>query len=476
MCRSPQSLPKRPSREKPGQADKPAEPAAAKPADAAPAKPADEPAPTPKEFDDFVNAKPERKAALEADPELKGKVFGMARQLAKADEVLKLVPTRADAEFMQENTAAMVGLKTASMRLSYDPDSAPAVLDMLDSQFTVVDAAGKPVMGADGKPTFAPDRKPFIDAVVGRELTAHNQRFTSEIGGLKAKLAGGVYPNEAAKAIDQRRLDNLEYAQMCCEVLPMILSGEYFKDEAPEIPQDASPEFKAWAEAERKRIDDAAKALDDRKSGASKEQRQQARAQYQSAVRGDMGGVTGKIIGERLREIVDSGVYIPAFALQEKYIDPSNGQPTNTSALVARVFMKFENELMKPGSRTSWEIAQHELLPENDQTRAHRKDWYQRKAAEMIPDLLQEEVGRIQKLVEVDQADQAERARKRAAAAQPEPASAGSQLPHAATEEQLNARAEELAKAEPTFANASPGDKQAMIITKRHQLRRGTVK
>lgn len=49
----------------------------------------------------------------------------MARRLAAAEEVLNLVPTKADAEFMRQHATEMVGLKTASMRLAVNPESAP---------------------------------------------------------------------------------------------------------------------------------------------------------------------------------------------------------------------------------------------------------------------------------------------------------------------------------------------------------------
>ena len=446
-------------------------PGEAKPGEAKPAAEADANV-TPKQLADLLDARPELKAAIEADPEAKGQLFGMARKLAAADEVLKIVPTKADAEFMAQHATEMVTLKTASMRLADNPESAPQVLEMLDQQFAIVDGDGKPVLDTAGNPTYASDRKPFLDAVVSRELGGFKKDYGAEMNQLKAKLASGVYPNDAAKQMDQQRLDSLEYALTAIEVVDMLRSGEYFKPEMPEIPADASAEFKAWAESERKRIADEAAALDAKKQGAGKEAKAAERAQFQGAVRSDMGSSAGKMISERLREAVESGTYIPEFYLQEKWTDPVTGKPSNTAAIAARLFMQFENELLRPGSRSMLEITQHELLPPNEQTRALRKAWYDRKAAEIIPDLVRAEVDRIQGLVKMDKTRQAERSGARAAAAQPEPASAGSSLPQGATEAQMRDKAEELAKKDPRFAAASPGDKQAMIITQLHRLRR----
>lgn len=449
---------------KPGEPAKPGEAAAPAAPEAAP--------PTPKQLADLLTAKPERQAFLDADPEFKGQVFSMARKLAGAEEVLALVPTKADAEFMQENSAAMVGLKAASMRLSVAPETAPQVLEMLDSQFAVVGADGRPVMGADGKPTYAADRKPFIDAVVGREVTSIHADMTAKIAALKAKVDTGVYPNEQARSMDQRRLDRLEYAQMWAEIAPLIMSGEYFADEAPEIPADATPEFKQWATEEAARLTREREELAGRKAGATKETRAAENATFQSAVRSDMGSSAGKVIGERLKEAIDGGTYIPEFYLQQKYVG-ADGQETKTADIVVRIFTAFENALMQPGSRTLLEIAQHELLPQNDQTRKMRADWYQRKAADLIPGLVTKEIERIQNLVKLDADKQAQRLGARTAAVQPEPTSASSALPQGATEAQLMTKAEELAKADPGFPGASPGDKQARIITQYHRLRSG---
>ncbi len=303
---------------KPGDAPKPGE--EAKPGDQAPPAP-EAPPPTPKQLADLLQKTPELNAVLEAHPEAKGQIFAMARSLAAAEDVLALVPTKDDAVFMQEKSAQMVGLQAATMRLAVAPETAPQVLDMLDSQFSVVDAEGKPVMGADGKPTYAPDRKPFIDAVVGREIQGVHAKVTPEIATLTAKIANGVYPNEAARAADQRRLDKLEYMQMWAEVTPLIMSGEYLLDEAPEIPADASPEFKTWAEAETKRLADERAALAGEKAGAGKEAQAAETAKFASAVRSDMGAASGQVIGTQIKEAVESGRYIPEFYLQEKHVD-----------------------------------------------------------------------------------------------------------------------------------------------------------
>jgi hypothetical protein len=116
------------------------------------------------------------------------------------------------------------------------------------------------------------------------------------------------------------------------------------------------------------------------------------------------------------------------------------------------------------------DIANHELLPQNEQTREIRKTWYARKAAEMIPGLVQKEVDRIQSLVKLDQDKQAEREKTRNQVAQPEPSTGGSSLPQGASREQILQAAEEAAKKDPGFATASPNEKQARILTQVHRL------
>lgn len=458
------------------------------PAEAKPegeAKPAEQPKPgekqpeakpdataLPKQLADLLAAKPERQAFFDADPELKGAFFGNARRLAAIEPIAEIVPTVADAQFMAEHTAALIGMKTASMRMIDMPETAPQVLDILDQQFAIVDKDGKPVLGADGKPTYAEDHRPFLNAVVGREVNQYKNQFNAERQQLEAKLKSGVYPNEASKALDQQRFNKLELASLWADMWEQIQSGEFFQTDVPEVPADATPEFKAWAEAEKTRLAKEKEEIEGKKTGANKEARQAAKQQFNTAVRLDLGSIAGRIIGEELKARIESGVYIPEFNLQEKYRDPTTGLETKTDAIVARIFMDFENELLKPGSRSLMDITQHELLPLTEQTKKIRREYYQRKAAELLPGLIQKEIDRIQSFVKVDQGKLEERFNKRKEVVQAEPNTGGSGLVSAASEQQLRQQAEEAASKIPTFANASPGDKQAMILTQLHRLRK----
>ncbi len=444
-----------------------------KPAEAAaPAKTA-EPA-TPQAIADLMQQKPEFGKLLEADPELKATIFANARELAAAKPILELFPTVGDAQFAQQNAQDMVGLKTLAMRAVDRPESIPDLLSAFDSQFAVTDNEGKPVLDAQGNPTYAPDRKVFQDALVSRELSGQVSALQPQIEQLKARLQNQVYPNEQARALDERRLEDLENAALAFRVVDYVRSGEWFQQAPPAVPEDASPEFKAWAEQERARLEQEKQAIENQKKGATAEQRAQQRTEFQGAVRSDMGSAVGSIIGNKLKEAIDSGVYIPEFYLQEKHRDAA-GNETKTSAMAMRIFQQFENLLMKPGSRTLMEITQHEMLPQNEQTRAIRKDWYSRRAADLVPGLVQAEIDRIQNLVRVDQDRQKTMQAQRAGAAQAEPHSAGSGLPQGASEQQLRAQAEEMAKKDPGYAAATPSEKQARIVTQFNRLTRGPV-
>jgi hypothetical protein len=450
--------------------EKKPEPAAAKPeGEAQPAPPKPDPTAVPKAIADLLEAKPERKAFVDADPELKGILFGNARRLAAIEPIAQIVPTVEDANFMAEHTSAMVGLQTASMRMIDMPETAPQVLEMLDRQFAVTDKDGKPVVGADGKPTYAEDRRPFLDAIVNREVQAYRQQFTGEIAQLKTKLASGVYPNEAAKAMDTARLERLELANLWTDMYDQIRTGDIFKQDAPEVPENADPAFKTWAEAEKKRIADENAALEAKKQGASKEQRTAEKTQFNGQVRETYAKHCGQIIGETLKQHLDSGGYIPEFYLQQKHVNPATGEETKTSALVVRIFTKFENDLMKPGSRTLKEIVQHELLPPTPQTKEIRDNYYKRQAADMLPGIINAEIKRIEELVKVDNEKQGKRLQERQAVVQPEPAT-GSGKSGIQSREQKMQTAEANAKRNPTFAAASDDDKQARILTEYHRL------
>ncbi len=438
--------------------------------EAAPAAPAA--AVTPQALADLMEKTPALKAALEGSPEARDAVFGMARRAAELEPIAQIFPTVGDAEFAQQHAQELVGLKTLSMRAIHQPETVPELLGAFDSQFAVVDNDGKPVLDSNGQPTYAEDRKVFQDALVARDLSGYKETIVPQIEQLKAKLANSVYPNEAARALDEKKLQNLDDAHVALRVVDQIRSGEWFQEAPPEIPADAPAEFRTWAEQQRAQLEAAQHELEGKKKGANEQERKQQRAAFQNAVRTDMGTAVGTIIAQKMNEIMDSGVYIPEMYIQDKLRD-ANGNETNIPAIAARLFQQFENKLMQAGSRTLMEITQHELLPENEQTRAIRKEWYARRAAEIVPDLVKAEVDRIQGLIKLDLAKQNNQQKDRNAVAQPEPHSAGSGLPQGASDAQLRTQAEEMAKKDPNFTNATPAEKQARIVTQYNRLRGG---
>lgn len=426
---------------------------------------------TPQALAEFLKDDAALSAALEANPKAKGAMFKMARELAEVAPIREIFPTADEAKFAQEYSTSMVGLKTAAMRMIDNPEHVPAFLDVLDGQFARVGADGNPVLDAQGQPTYDPDRDAMIGAIFNREVQQYNQRFTGEIADLKGKLAGN-YPSDAARNADQTKLDNLEYAATALSVLDQIRDGSFFESAAPEPPTDATAEQKAWFEQQKADLARQKQELADQKKGASKDERTTATQQFQTAVRNDMGSSVGTVIGTSLKAATDSGVYIPQFYLQEKHVDHATGKETNTSAMAVRLFNQFENEIMRPGSKTLMEAVGHELLPQNDQTREMRKTWYAKQAAQLMPGLVQKEIDRIQGLVKLDQATQAEMLKERNRVAQPEPSTGGSQLPASASRDQILSAAEEAAKKDPGFAAASPSEKQARILTAVHRMSR----
>lgn len=457
----------------------PVEPAPAPGAEAAPAeavKPAEgaEGAPavaaTPQQLADLMQKSPEFGAFMEAHPEVKGPVFQMARKLAEAEPILAIAPTLGDAQFLQEYAASQVALKTASLRTIDNPESVPEFLNLLDSQFQQVDQDGKPKLDAGGQPIYDPDRAAVLGGIVNRELQSYATQLGTELEQLKTKL-GGYYPSEAARNADQQRLDNIEYLQVALDVINQFRDGTYFETGPPELPADATEEQKAWFKQQTDELARRKQELDNERKGASKEERTAARATFSSNVRSDLGLSAGNVIATALKAVEDSGAYIPEMYKQEKYRD-SSGREYNTPRLATELFIQFENELMKPGSRSAMDIAQHELLPQNDQTRQIRKDYYARKAAEMIPGMVDKAVARIQDLVKVDQSKQQARLEERRRATNPEPATGSSSLAAGASDAQILQAAEDAAKKLPEFAAASPRDQQAMILTQRHKLLR----
>jgi hypothetical protein len=431
---------------------------------------------TPQSLAEMMTAKPALKDFFEANPDVNGPIFNMARENAKLKSIAELVPSRADAEFMADHSAALVGLKTAAMRAVDDPAMVPEVLKQFDQQFAYVNDKGEPVLTPDGKPSYAPDHKVFTNAIMDREVKGYIDRYQSEFDGLKNKV-NGVYPSAQAKALDEARLENLDYAITALKVLDQIRSGEFFQEEAPQLPADATPEMRDYFERQKADLKRQRDELENRTNGQKTEARQRERTEFRAQVNADKGSIAGRIIGEQIKQAIDSGVYIPEFYLQEKARD-NNGNELNVSALAARIYDQFEKTLTRPGSRSLMTVAEHEMLPVGQQSREIRSAWHKERASEIIPELVKAEIQRIQGLVEKDRAKQGNLAEARRNATGPEPVSAAgsNNLPSPMSESQLRSKAEEIAKTRDGWADASPSDKQARLVTEYNRLRRTPIK
>jgi hypothetical protein len=473
---------------KPGEAEAPKQPEAE--ADAG--KPAAEPvaAPTPERLAKLIEDAPELAAALEAHPKAKEQVFEMARQLAAADPIVKMFPTVGDAEFAQQNTRELLGLKTASMRLARSPESAPQFLEAFDSAYLTVNEKGEPVLDAQGQPVYGADYRPAIEALVGREIGGYTQQFTSEMDQLKGKLATGVYPSEAAKEHDQTRLDNLQMASDALEILEMVRSGEYFKEPVPELPADATPEMRAYFERQKAELAEQQKKLDESTAGASKQARTQQAQQFDAQVRQDAGTQAGSVITQIFKQKTEAGLYIPEFYLQEKYVDadrnsPTFGQETQLPAIYMRIWNAYQREINlgpdgKPypetDSRAVMQRMQHELRPPNEQTRGTMKEWHQKQIAQRIPRLVDAEIKRIETQVKMDLTKQGERSAARAQAVQPEPRSAGSSLPQGATDAEVLRQVQAQIDANPASKGWDSMEMEAQRASAFHRMRAGGKK
>src|ERR1700722_3145437 len=175
--------------------------AESQPADAPKPPAAPEVAPTPQALAEMMEKNPKIKEFMEANPDFKAPVFKMARELAEYKPIAEIFPSVDDAKFAQEYSTNMVGLKTGSMRLAQNPETAPQFLEMFDSQFAQVKPDGTPVLDAQGKPVYDPDRDAVRGAIFNSEVQQYTQRFTSEIADLKTKLAG-AYPSDFARSQD----------------------------------------------------------------------------------------------------------------------------------------------------------------------------------------------------------------------------------------------------------------------------------
>lgn len=336
--------------------------------EATPDKPAEVEAPTPEALAALIDADPETKAFIESKPELKGKLFQMARQNAKAAPILDLIPNVEAAKFAVDNANQFVGLKTA-FQLSDSPEKMKEAAGQFLEQFQIMDDKGSPVLDAKGQPTYGDDLPLFVNEIKSRDNAVR-------IADLKERITANQFATEAGKDNAEQMLAAYEFIA-ANEAAGPDAFDQLDKPDTSGMTQEAKAYFErkeAELAAERERL--GLKDKDLTKKGIT-----ETRTRYDTKYREEFGGGAGEFMANYLKGKEDAGVSIPRYLLQMK--DPKSG----ISVFAQQAFQMLNQKLDKlPNVKAHSATLQMNAV--NDQALAARLEYGQSLIDEHLPGII----------------------------------------------------------------------------------------
>jgi len=313
--------------EVPVEGDRPAAEAEAPAAEAAKTEEATKPieveAPTPQALQEILTADPALAAAIEANPTAKGKLFQMARSVAKAAPVLEIFPNVEAARFANEHANQFVGLKTA-FQLSDSPEKMKDAAGMFLEQFAVTDDKGQPVLDVAGNPTYGEDLPLFVQEIKGRDTAVRIQD-------IKDRIAAGEYATPEGRETDEHLLAAYEFIAAAEAAGPQQL-------DRPD-PAQMTPEAKAYFDKRERELAEEKERLGIKDKALTERQRVETRTKYDQQYREQFGASSGRFLSNYLQQKEKDGVAIPRYMLTMK--DPKTG----VSVFAQQAFQKLNEKL-----------------------------------------------------------------------------------------------------------------------------------
>ena len=428
-----------------------------------PALLADAPAPvTPEALAGWAEKSPELKAAMEADPELKEAMYGMARTNALAAPLLEIFPDAESAQFANQTAGQFVELRAGFEMAAEDPAAFPDAFAKFEDLFRLKDENGKYVKDAAGNIVVGEDFNQLANHMVTGFHAGEIKTYEGQIAALEEKLSGAIYPNAQAKAADETALQRAEMAVAAYRFIEGLKEGE--GEAKPDLSKIADPEVRAYYERKEAELEEQRKALGQQKTDGAKTARQAERTKYETEFRGKFGGNVGKRINDLIKQKLDAGTFIPAYVLEDK--DPKSGVPT--------LALKLLNDLEKkingiPSVRAH--MAKLQMMKPSAQAMQARVDYHNKLVEDFLPGLVDAQVKAVQGKERADRAARAEAAGKRGEVAQIEPRSGASPRPTVLTDAELAAQAKATVAKLPGYVSMEPREVMQAELAEKYRLR-----
>jgi hypothetical protein len=329
---------------------------------------------TPESLSTLEKETPELKALFDANPEVKGTFYKMARENAKLKPMGEIFPTVESAQFANETANKMVGMRTAFTLAAEDPAKINDAFNMFVDEFRVVDKDGKPVMDEQGNPKLGEDFEVLVNHVVGNY-------FEGELADIEARLSADKYGSPIAKENDEVLLQAYKLIQASKDASLEDMS----RPDLSGVPDEVRKHYEA-KEAEIKRREEELKGQQNQKTA---EGRKAAREQHETTFRQKYGSEVGKRLADYLNDKITKGVYIPPYVLQT--VDPQ----TKVSVFAKQVFDKFQKKIQGV-AHIMQQSAQLQMLAPSEENLNQRLTFHRNLIDTYLPEIIDAEIRLIQ--------------------------------------------------------------------------------
>jgi hypothetical protein len=421
---------------------KPAE-AETKPAEAETEEELAEPvAVTPERVNSWLEKSPALKAALEADPVIKGELYQMARINAKAAPILEIMPSPQYAKFANDQANLAVGIRNSFRRSIDSPETFPQAFQQFADQFRIVDEKGDPVLDAAGNETFDRDFHMLMNYPV-------DSWIDDKLEELKKQAQAG----------------DDEDANMALSAFEFIKTLKAKDDAGPQPPDPATltPAQRQWQQQMEAELRARGEKLDSSTREQKTAQTKAERAAYTKQVNGKIGHAVGSRLDQWLAEKAQANVFLPSYVTEAKNKD---GQ----SMFAIQIFNEF-NAKVQGVAYINEQLAMLERLPPSPENEKARVDFYVALVDDFMPDIMEKHLRQVQRSEIADRKKRKGQFDKRKEVAVAEPVGgSASASPIVSTEETLLAQAYKNVDAK--YPDLLPAERLEKALTEKFRLQR----
>lgn len=191
---------------------------------------------------------------------------------------------------------------------------------------------------------------------------------------------------------------------------------------------------------------------------------------YENEMRIDWQPGVGDAIDKYLADAKERGEYLPDYILQRPWIDPATKQATTFPDLAVRILMKYDSLV---NGITTERNGMHRLQQLGVAGKQERMANSARLRTTYLETIIRDEVNAIQNDIRASQEAEQRRQEELGKVAKAEPKTAATAGPAPMSEKDIEAKAHQMAQQNPGWANGSPEDRAAILMSARTRAKFG---